>query len=849
MATAGGISRPIQVFLDTGQFLTLPEVRQRGGNRDFFDGNDSGFARHKARMRQKLQRAAESLRHERPIAGFVAVQMREEALAKSYRPFNALFSSRNAFPLVGGGRIGEIFFQCTPNALERLDRRIEARAEIEPKSVENEETGKLQKRVSAYRSELGAIEDIHLPTPADRVAFSAREAAEWLRRPGTFGGYIVELFRPDFETEPEAVQAMVRRFRDRLAGIDGMIALPVTARKSSKPNRGHLVISVNLSRHRDQPLIVLPLSERVLKPRERQRAKRLLEAQDFSIDRHQHLLEQLAADPMVRRVVLPPTLEVVPLGQSSAGPKGELPTAPNGSSPVVGIVDGGVANLPTLSSWRAGGTDPVAKEDRDLGHGTFIGGLVAGGRTFNPNIATALEQDGCRYYDIPLMPREDLVGLYYLTFSDFFEQLEEEVARAKRDAGVRIFNLSLGSTVLTPRGLGYSIFARALDDMAVEHEILFVVSAGNLRGTDARDPWPENGGDAVRMLAGGSTTDERITAPAEHLLGLSVGAVNPPGIVGHNADLPTTYTRRGPGAGGARKPELCHYGGVLSRGSSRTGLLSLAPDNSVVDNSGTSFAAPLVAATAATIDHRLEGMVPRETLIALMVHRAERSREMQHKALRDVARDFVGFGMAPVADACLTDRLHSVTLVFSETLRARRELDFFFSWPRSLVTHSGKCRGQVDITLAFTPTIDAEFDAECLRVQLEAYLHQIKIDQDTGEETPQSRLTHNDSVLPEGLEYTERYLLRTGLKWTPVKRYMLSMPKGRGTSSNWRLALRSSTRAGAPYPDDGVSFTLIMTISDLRETAPIYDEVRNEIINRGLTLADITVAHRVRPRT
>ena len=285
------------------------------------------------------------------------------------------------------------------------------------------------------------------------------------------------------------------------------------------------------------------------------------------------------------------------------------------------------------------------------------------------------------------------------------------------------------------------------------------------------------------------------------------------------------------------------------RGGNRTGLSSFASDSTVVDNNGTSFAAPLVASTVATIDRRLEGAVPRETLIALLVHRAQRSETMQHAALRHVAREFVGFGTAPPADACLSDRPHSITLVFSESLAFRRELQFVFSWPRSLVTPAGKCRGKVDLTLAFTPPIDAQFDAECLRVQLEAYLHQIETDLDTGEDKPKSRLNHYDSELPAGLDYTETYLLKTGLKWTPVKRYHLTMTRGRGTSSNWRLALRSSTRAGDVFPASGVPFTIVMTISDLDGTAPVYDEVRNEINRRGLELSDITLAHRVRPRS
>ena len=76
---------------------------------------------------------------------------------------------------------------------------------------------------------------------------------------------------------------------------------------------------------------------------------------------------------------------------------------------------------------------------------------------------------------------------YYVVPSDFFDQLEEEVVRAKSDAGVRVFNLSPGAPGMR-RGLGYSVFAQALDDIAAEHDILFVVSAGNLRGTEARAP-------------------------------------------------------------------------------------------------------------------------------------------------------------------------------------------------------------------------------------------------------------------------------------------------------------------------------------------------------------------------
>ena len=99
----------------------------------------------------------------------------------------------------------------------------------------------------------------------------------------------------------------------------------------------------------------------------------------------------------------------------------------------------------------------------------------------NPLIEAKLEPfaDAATTTSLSFRGYPGLVPSYYVVFSEFFDQLEEEVIRAKSDAGVRVFNLSLGAPGMR-RGLGYSVFAQALDDIAAEHDILFVVSAGNL---------------------------------------------------------------------------------------------------------------------------------------------------------------------------------------------------------------------------------------------------------------------------------------------------------------------------------------------------------------------------------
>jgi len=151
------------------------------------------------------------------------------------------------------------------------------------------------------------------------------------------------------------------------------------------------------------------------------------------------------------------------------------------------------------------------------------------------------------------------------------------------------------------------------------------------------------------------------------------------------------------------------------------------------------------------------------------------------------------------------------------------------------------------LTLAYTPPIDPDHKDEAQRVQLEAHLYQEMIDSETGETGWGSRLTQDGSGVPQGMNKTERYLLKTGLKWSPIKRYSVSM-QSKGSSSNWKLGLTGLTRAGAKFPTEGVPFAIVLTISDPKAASPIHDAVRTALVAQGLTLADITVAHRIRSR-
>ncbi|MDR7127548.1 S8 family serine peptidase [Pseudotabrizicola sp. 4114] len=551
MANERNDLRPIQVFMGTSQFIGLEEPRTGGGNKDFFHEDDAGFARHKEQIQGRIKAVTAALRQAKLPAGFLKVVQREEALAKSHRPLHALFSRRNNFGLVGSDAVGEMIFQVTPGALERLHQIIEHRAELKPRITLNKQTGREEPRVSAYRSEIGSIKDIVLHAPADRVAFSADEAVAWMQQPNVVGGYIVELFKPDSELAPEAVGHLIESFREGLKRIEGsmLVRSLLPDDKTAELGASPLVLSVQLVKGSDLRLVELPFFSNGRMPEAR---IGMLPAfmgapapRDLNPTRHGELLAFLAEQSLVRTVELPPMLETAPIAIPSDGAKVAVLPPPDGDHPVVGIIDGGVADLNELNAWKVGDAGLVPTSDRNESHGTFIAGLVVAGAALNPNLP-GIETSGCKFFDLDFFPRRELRSTYYHDIEDLFDQLEEKVRVAKQDHSVRVFNFSFA---FGRQGydLGYSIVADRLDRLARALDVIFVVSAGNLPPSTTRPPWPAKAGDAVTMLAGFSRGSHGIRSPSEHMLGITVGAVNPPGVAGHVAHMPTTYTCRGPG--------------------------------------------------------------------------------------------------------------------------------------------------------------------------------------------------------------------------------------------------------------------------------------------------------------
>lgn len=838
--------RPVQVVLDAQKFVET-FVRKPGPqeHRDFYEGNDDGFRVHKEQLIMRVLQIAAALEATESKLGFVRVQVREQALAKSHRPTRVLFTADRGLPLVASENNGELIFQATSSALMRLANDIEAKAELNVKVITSEETGEEKFKVSKHRSEVGSIASIRLNDNQDRVAFSARDALTWMQQPHVLGGYIVELFQADTVAAPEGARIEMTSLREDLEAIgQGLLVRTFDSGRPLKGRASTSAMSISFRDGLEGTQVELPFDVRpgaiALDPPGRARRPVGYAA---DIEMHHALLATLSEQALVRRVELPPLVEASPADSGGTFIEAKLAQPVSDVNyPVVGIIDGGVSRA-ALGKWVVADAGLVPDAHKDLGHGSFIAGLVSGAAALNKNLQSSVEPTGCKVFDLDIFPTREFRAEYYDDVEFFFDLLDEKVKRAKLEHRVRVFNLSFGLRAPTPRH-GYSLFAERLDRIALRNDVIFVVSAGNLGPAACRPAWPSTSSAALSMLAATSGEDS-IVAPAEHLCGLTVGAMNPPNIFGHEPDRPTTYTRRGPGVGGARKPELAHYGGALANPSLPTGLISLTPDGRTRDGSGTSYAAPNVAATLATLDHRLEQQAPRELLLAMMIHRASRPNALEDKALRHVARDFVGFGRPALADDMLADDPYSITLVFNHVLVARQHLDFGFSWPRGLVGPKGGCLGQADLTLAYTPPVDLAHGEEALRVQLEAALRQEGWDRKKQRPRFDGRMKHDGADLPTSTQASERTALMAGTKWSTIKRYRLNMAGETGITSNWKLTLDAVTRAGASFPPTGVPFTIILTIGDPTRQHAIHDELRSTL---NAQLVDIKVAHRLRTR-
>lgn len=183
---------PVQIVLNTNDFIEALENQGGGPARDFFANNDVDFIEHKSSLQKQLSEIQSmQLVNSYSRVSYAKVTLQQSALAKSHRPTSQIFKQSVA-PVIGAGDLGELFVELTPETVEVLSKKV-GEAEIKTRYKE-QKNGKEKPNPTRLRSEVGAIQKIAPYTASDKRKFSVKDAVEWLADPQTGGSYMVELF-------------------------------------------------------------------------------------------------------------------------------------------------------------------------------------------------------------------------------------------------------------------------------------------------------------------------------------------------------------------------------------------------------------------------------------------------------------------------------------------------------------------------------------------------------------------------------------------------------------------------------------------------------------------------------
>ncbi|AYF96917.1 S8 family serine peptidase [Protaetiibacter intestinalis] len=802
---------PIQVVLRPESYRTAREPARGGGaGKDFFRDRDDAFVLHRDELARTLRSLGARRASDHRVN--VVVQMRDDALAKSHRPLSALFSARRASH-VGTVNYGELIIATTPANLIAIAEVVEsAEATV---TWRPDASGELQYSPTGSRSESSAIASIREWLPAEARGFTLDEAENWLAaNPSTRAEvellalpHVGSALREATIQEVRALRTQSPAFLELFALTGAADVLAASQRAIGIDHRAAAQVEARYSRHIDSAAF-------------------------------RRELARLESSSVVKRVGLGDvSVDDTPdAEQSVVGRWVASNTRSADRRPVVGVIDGGIDwQDGGTSSWVVGHTGYVAPVHRSIRreiHGTEIASIIVLGSELNPGFLNADED--CRVYDLDLFSADEYKKDYYPAEDDFFEVLRESVERAKQDYGVRVFNLSYNFR-RAPGPRPFSLIAQTLDAIAIDLDVIFVISSGNLAEADQRDEWPAAEADLLAVLARAGAPDG-LGAPAESIANVSVGALNPPGLNVGIEGAPTRYTRRSLRIPSVVKPDFgAPGGGTRTTPLDTTGMVAMTSVGEIVEVEGTSFAAPVVARYLASLDAAIAGDVPREVLLALATHHAKAPRILSRsKRVAGLSREFIGRGLLPSVAETLDGTTHQMTIVLSDVIQPKKKVVFPFRWPDSLTSPTGSCRGRVKFTLVAEPTLDHAHGVEAVRVNLEGAIKQL--DPDKGHFEGRLQPTHE---LFTGVTHANERTLITELgKWFPVKSFETTM-RGRGKSSDWILEIEYLTRAATKIPDDGVRFAAVLTVEDPKGVAPIYDEMRASLIDLNVALNDL----------
>ena len=817
---------PIQFVLNSNEFITPEEMIRRGSRKDFYAGQNELFSAHKANVLGQLNGIADIIRTSKKPVSHVKVKLIREAWAKSHRPTGQLLTPKHGCEVVGGDHFGEMLVRFGATTPERLMGTIQSKAEEWTRTRINKE-GKEVAAPSVVRCEVGVIDRIEPYGAEDRIGFDIGQAIELLS--SHRAALQVELFDDIYLEGSESEVSF--RYRDLLYGqlySDLTKIRGLRLHKTSIPHN-YSIMTLFLTDADDS---IVDFN----RPMKYQGGEH---SQKISSDkgRYEELLIALANNELIRTVKLQEAPTIVLNENHPIGSQFTMP-APGDitAQPLVVVADSGISDI--YKDWIVKKHETIPNSYKDIEHGTFISGLLVNGKTLNGE-QICREDDGCALIDLCIIPKSDRLfeAIYGPSLDPFIEELREGLEQIKEETGARIVNFS--ATVSSSRDINeYTEFAQALDNLAKDLDMIFVIAAGNLHDA-ARAAWTTDPDQNLANLE--SVKPDIVNSPSESCMNISVAALN-----ATNGGF-SSYSRKGKGLNIMTKPDLVHIGGDGEKDPVHGhSLYSLDSGGNVVTNCGTSFSAPLVAKTLACYDKKIAGYTSREVLMALLIHNSVIPPAFNDKKYRPILLDTIGYGQPLPSGGHLTEDDHSFTFVLSDVLALRNKMVMSFDWPQSLV-HDGRCYGDIKLTMVSTPLIDPRFKSEMIRENISVSFGNFNLN-DNSKTNQLNPLYFKPTKRGKNAHKFEWELMDEDMKWNPIKVYEHHISRGVSGSTLWQLDVSCLTKTAQTAYGNGIPFALILTISDPKGEAPVNAELKYNIQQSNLIIENIQTAARVAPR-
>ena len=384
--------------------------------------------------------------------------------------------------------------------------------------------------------------------------------------------------------------------------------------------------------------------------------------------------------------------------------------------PIVGIIDTGIAQQTALApliiddtTFTLAGSPLIDQAGRNrLGHGTAVAGLVALGRLNHRNNFENEVTADARLLSIKISDN----GSGYISEIDLLNMLYDVKAKYPE---IRLFTLTTCYSSFMYKNETFSDYTYSLDKFAYETNSLIFICTGNNENCIN-----ENTSYDLSYFHGDHTN---LSTPADSMNNVTIGAaadnLKDGAFLGiaSGREFPTLYTRKGhidlsviynPKKTNKNyfKPDVIESGGDMGYYNANNldwmdepalTLLSARPEIGIMQEVGTSFAAPLTANLAAKIIKNYSAL-SNESVKALIINGASLNLIPFATDVSKLRNRVIGNGLVDDLKSLYSDE-NSATLILEDVIGNGNIRIYPINFPEYLVSDDlGKKRGILKVT-------------------------------------------------------------------------------------------------------------------------------------------------------